>query len=165
MGTGRRGGRVAPAVGRPGGGSRGSGAELAPEESTRRPAAQRLAPASAARSSTPTNRAGGGQTLSPAASRSAELSRRYFLKGALGAASWLAFPRRLLGARPPGASAALAPSPDRYPPIIPRFPHVLPGGDWTPRPGLPQAGRLREIAASISGSRCPTLSAASSPFI
>src|SRR5258708_33800909 len=87
MSTGGRGGRVAPAFGGQGGGSSGSRATLAPEGSNRRPAAPRLAPASAAPSSTPTNRPGGGRTFGPAASPTAELSPRPFLTADLATAS------------------------------------------------------------------------------
>jgi beta-galactosidase len=57
--------------------------------------------------------------------------RRRFMQTTLGAASFMALPRSLLAR----ASTAASPSPampDRYPPIVPGFAHLLHGGDWNP---------------------------------
>ena len=56
------------------------------------------------------------------------IGRRPFLKCALSATAMLAAPGRLiaLSSQPGGGPASL---PDRYPPIIPGFPHILHGGD------------------------------------
>jgi beta-galactosidase len=56
--------------------------------------------------------------------------RRPFLKGAIGTATLVALPGRLIALA--DATAPAAGLPDRYPAIVPRFPHVLHGGDWNP---------------------------------
>jgi beta-galactosidase len=91
------------------------------------------------------------------ASRYADLSRRYFLKGALGAASWIAFPHRLVAAPPPIAASA-AGSPDRYPAIIPRFPHILHGGDWNPDQWLGEPAVIEEDFRLMEEAGCNTFS-------
>ena len=58
------------------------------------------------------------------------VSRRRFVQGAAGAAALLALPGRLVAwpidERAQGTGGA---PPDRYAPIVPRFAHILHGGD------------------------------------
>jgi beta-galactosidase len=85
-----------------------------------------------------------------------DLGRRLFVQGALGTTAFLALPGRLLAwpeAQPP--SGAL---PDRYPPIIPRFPHLLHGGDWNPDQWLHEPGVIEQDFALMDKAGCNTFS-------
>ena len=83
---------------------------------------------------------------------SSGIGRRPFLKAAAGTAAVLALPGRLVSLSR-GWPPRPARRPDRYPPIVPGFPHMLHGGDWNPdqwlhepgvhRRGLPADGEVR----------------------
>jgi beta-galactosidase len=84
------------------------------------------------------------------------IGRRRFVQGALGTTAFLALPGRL-AARPAGAGADAA-IPDRYPPIIPRFPHILHGGDWNPDQWLQEPGVIEQDFALMEKAGCNTFS-------
>lgn len=75
-----------------------------------------------------------------------DCSRRTFLGGAL-ATSFVALPGRLVAA-----------APDRYPPIVPRFPHILHGGDWNPDQWLDEPGVIDEDFRLMEKAGCNTFS-------
>ena len=85
------------------------------------------------------------------------VGRRPFLKGALSATAFFAMPGRLvaLASQPGGGLAAL---PDRYPPIIPAFPHVLHGADWNPDQWLQEPSIIDEDFRLMEKSGCNTFS-------
>ena len=85
------------------------------------------------------------------------VGRRPFLKGALSATAFLAMPGGLvaLSSQPGGGTAAL---PDRYPPIIPSFPHVLHGADWNPDQWLHEPGVIEEDFRLMAKTGCNTFS-------
>jgi beta-galactosidase len=82
-----------------------------------------------------------------------EVSRRGFVRGAVGAATWLALPGRLVLAAP-----AAAARPDRYPAIVPGFAHILHGGDWSPEQWLHEPGVLDEDFRLMEMAACNTFS-------
>ena len=85
------------------------------------------------------------------------IGRRPFLKGALSATALLAVPGRLFvfASQPGGGPAAL---PDRYPPIIPGFPHILHGGDWSPEQWLHEPAVIEEDFRLMEKTGCNTFS-------
>jgi beta-galactosidase len=85
-----------------------------------------------------------------------QIRRRRFVQGAIGATAWLAVPGRLI-AWPGGAAAADA-LPDRYPPIIPGYPHILHGGDWNPDQWRDEPGVLEQDFALMEKAGCNTFS-------
>jgi beta-galactosidase len=66
--------------------------------------------------------------------------RRRFVQGACAAAAWLAWPAQRTAAGPASADGG----PDRHPPIVPRFPHLLHGGDWNPDQWLDEPAVIEE---------------------
>jgi beta-galactosidase len=86
-------------------------------------------------------------------------SRRLFVKGALGTTAFLAFPGRLL-ARPRGVAAAPAAAglPDRYDPIVKRFPHLIHGGDWNPDQWRHEPAVIEQDFALMEKAGCNTFS-------
>jgi beta-galactosidase len=80
-------------------------------------------------------------------------SRRVFLGCALGFGTLLALPTRL-GAWAQGPAAP----PDRYPAIIPSFPHLLHGGDWNPDQWLHVPGILEDDLRLMEKAACNTFS-------
>ena len=84
------------------------------------------------------------------------VGRRRFVQGAIGATAWLAAPGRLI-AWPAGAvtSGGL---PDRYPPIVPGFPHLLHGGDWNPDQWRDEPGVLEQDFGLMEKAGCNTFS-------
>jgi len=85
------------------------------------------------------------------------VGRRPFLKGALGSVALLAVPGRLFAiAGQPGSASA--PLPDRYPPIIPGFPHILHGADWNPDQWLHEPSVIDEDLRLMEKSGCNTFS-------
>jgi beta-galactosidase len=85
------------------------------------------------------------------------IGRRPFLKGALGAAAFLAMPRHLIAfTMQPGRTPASLP--DRYPPIIPGFPHILHGADWNPDQWLDEPAVIDEDFRLMEKSDCNTFS-------
>ena len=85
------------------------------------------------------------------------IGRRPFLKSALSATAFLAVPGRLL-ALAPQAGGAPAVLPDRYPPIIPGFPHILHGGDWSPEQWLHEPAVIEEDFRLMEKTGCNTFS-------
>jgi len=84
------------------------------------------------------------------------IGRRPFMKTALGATAFLAVPGRLVAlASQPGGSVLL---PDKYPPVIPGFPHMLHGGDWNPDQWLHEPGVIDEDFRLMEKSGCNTFS-------
>ena len=84
------------------------------------------------------------------------IGRRPFLKTTLSATAFLALPGRLIAfASQPGAAAPL---PDRYPPVIPGFPHILHGADWNPDQWLQEPGVIDEDFRLMEKSGCNTFS-------
>jgi beta-galactosidase len=75
----------------------------------------------------------------------------------MGATVWLAAPGHLR-AWPAGAATARGLLPDRYPPIIPGYPHILHGGDWNPDQWRQEPGTLQEDFALMEESGCNTFS-------
>ena len=84
--------------------------------------------------------------------------RRRFLQGTLGATALLALPGRLLATTRGSAAAAGGSLPDRYPPIIPRFPHILHGGDWNPDQWLHEPGVIEQDFELMAMAGCDTFS-------
>ena len=85
------------------------------------------------------------------------IGRRPFLKGALGAAAFLAVPPHLIAfTMQPGRTPASLP--DRYPPIIPGFPHILHGADWNPDQWLDEPAIIDEDFRLMEKSGCNTFS-------
>jgi beta-galactosidase len=80
-------------------------------------------------------------------------SRRRFLGASLATTCWLAVPAKSRA----GTAAASGP-PDRYPPVIPRFPHILHGGDWNPDQWLHEPGILEEDFRLMEKAGCNTFS-------
>jgi beta-galactosidase len=79
-----------------------------------------------------------------------DCSRRAFLGGVgvgVVSSSFVALPGRLLAA-----------TSDRYPPIIPRFPHILHGGDWNPDQWLDEPGIIEEDFRLMEKAGCNTFS-------
>lgn len=85
------------------------------------------------------------------------IGRRPFLKGALGAAAILAVPSHLTAAFGAQAGGGV-PLPDRYPPIIPAFPHILHGADWNPDQWLHEPAVIEEDFRLMEKSGCNTFS-------
>ncbi len=78
--------------------------------------------------------------------------RRRFLKSGLATGAFLALPGRLI------AHAGDTAPPDRYPPIIPGFPHILHGGDWNPDQWLHEPGVIEQDLALMEKAGCNTFS-------
>jgi beta-galactosidase len=76
-----------------------------------------------------------------------DFSRRELIQGTLGTA-FLAVPGRLLA----------QPSPDLHPPIVPRFPHILHGGDWSPEQWLDEPGVIEDDFRLMQKAGCNTFS-------
>jgi beta-galactosidase len=87
------------------------------------------------------------------------IARRRLIQGALGATALLAMPGRLV-AWPlvQDAVPSAAPPPDRYPPIVPRFPRILHGGDWNPDQWLHEPSVLEQDFALMEEAGCNTFS-------
>lgn len=85
------------------------------------------------------------------------LGRRRFVQGATLATAWLAAPGRLI-AWPGGQATPTAALPDRYPPIVPGYPHLLHGGDWNPDQWRHEPGVLEQDFALMEKSGCNTFS-------
>lgn len=85
------------------------------------------------------------------------MGRRPFLKGALGAAAILAVPPRLAAALD-AQSIPAATLPDRYPPIVPAFPHLLHGADWNPDQWLHEPAVIDEDFRLMEKAGCNTFS-------
>jgi beta-galactosidase len=85
-----------------------------------------------------------------------QVGRRRFVQGAIGATAWLAAPGRLI-AWPAGAQAGGG-LPDRYPPVIPGFPHLLHGADWNPDQWRHEPGVLEQDFALMEKAGCNTFS-------
>ncbi|HYN02549.1 MAG TPA: beta-galactosidase, partial [Vicinamibacteria bacterium] len=83
------------------------------------------------------------------------MRRRRFVQGALGTTAFLALPGRLVAQAP---AAGASPLPDRYPPIIEGFPHMLHGGDWNPDQWLHEPGVLEQDFALMEKAGCNTFS-------
>jgi beta-galactosidase len=83
------------------------------------------------------------------------LGRRPFLKTALSATAFLALPGRLVALASQGGAPGL---PDRYPPVISGFPHMLHGGDWNPDQWLHEPGVIDEDFRLMEKSGCNTFS-------
>ncbi len=84
------------------------------------------------------------------------IGRRRFLQGTLGATALVALPGRLVAVARGGAPEGTPP--DRYPPIIPRFPHILHGGDWNPDQWLHEPGVIEQDFALMEKAGCNTFS-------
>jgi len=85
------------------------------------------------------------------------MKRREFVKSVAGTTAFLALPGRLVAlASQAGASAAGLP--DRYPPIIPGFPHILHGGDWSPEQWLHEPAVIDEDFRLMEKTGCNTFS-------
>ena len=83
--------------------------------------------------------------------------RRQFLQTTtLGAMSWVALPGSLL-ARVSTAPATPA-MPDRYPPIVPGFAHLLHGGDWNPDQWLHEPQVITDDFRLMREAGCNTFS-------
>ena len=85
------------------------------------------------------------------------MKRREFVTRVAGATAFLALPGRLVAAVPQAAAAA-AGLPDRYPPVIPGFPHILHGGDWSPEQWLHEPGVIDEDFRLMEKAGCNTFS-------
>jgi beta-galactosidase len=72
-----------------------------------------------------------------------QMKRRDFVRSVAGTTAFFALPGRLV-AMVPQAGARAAGLPDRYPPIIPDFAHILHGGDWSPEQWLHEPGVIDE---------------------
>jgi len=86
-----------------------------------------------------------------------QMKRRDFVKGVAGATALFALPGRLV-AMAPQAGAAARGLPDRYPPIIPGFAHILHGGDWSPEQWLQEPGIIDEDFRLMEKAGCNTFS-------
>jgi beta-galactosidase len=89
------------------------------------------------------------------------IDRRRFVQGALGTTAFLALPGRLLATPPAGRPALEPPAPalpDRYPPIVGRFPHLLHGGDWNPDQWLHEPGVIEQDFALMEKAGCNAFS-------
>jgi len=84
------------------------------------------------------------------------MDRRQFVSATLGAAAALTLPGRLLAV--PRAPLPGRDLPDSYPPIVPRFPHLLHGGDWNPDQWLHVPGVLEEDFRLMDKAGCNTFS-------
>jgi beta-galactosidase len=87
----------------------------------------------------------------------APFSRRRFVQGAAGATAWLLGPSRIMALHrgDPSAEAAL---PDRYPPPVARFPHILHGGDWNPDQWLEEPEVIEEDFRLMGRASCNSFS-------
>jgi beta-galactosidase len=87
------------------------------------------------------------------------IPRRLILQGALGATALLAVPGEVrVRAAAQGPGTAAAGRPDRYPPIVPRFPHILHGGDWNPDQWLDEPDVIEQDFALMAEAGCNTFS-------
>jgi beta-galactosidase len=86
------------------------------------------------------------------------IDRRRFLQGSLGATAFFALPGRLVATKGEGAARGIPRLPDRYAPIIPRFPHILHGGDWNPDQWLHEPGVIEQDFALMAKAGCNTFS-------
>lgn len=89
---------------------------------------------------------------------SSEIGRRPFLKGAASAAAVMALPGRLVSLAATGAAQAAGSLPDRYPPIVPSFPHILHGGDYNPDQWLHEPAVIDEDFRLMEKAGCNTFS-------
>jgi beta-galactosidase len=95
-------------------------------------------------------------------------SRRRFIQGAAGASAALAIPARLSassGARtaasePAASGAAPLTVARRFAPLVPRFPHLLHGGDYNPDQWLERPDILQEDIRLMEKAGCNTFSVA-----
>ena len=85
------------------------------------------------------------------------LGRRPFLKTAMSATAFLALPGRLVALAPQAGPAAPG-LPDRYPPIIPGFAHILHGGDWSPEQWLHEPAVIEEDFRLMEKTGCNAFS-------
>ena len=85
-----------------------------------------------------------------------DIGRRRFVQGALGTTAFLALPGRIVAW--PQATAAAGVLPDRYPPIVEGFPHLLHGGDWNPDQWLHEPGVIEQDFALMEKAGCNTFS-------
>jgi beta-galactosidase len=85
------------------------------------------------------------------------MKRREFVKSVAGTTAFLALPGRLVALAPQAAAPASG-LPDRYPPIIPGFPHILHGGDWSPEQWLHDPAVIEEDFRLMEKSGCNTFS-------
>ena len=85
------------------------------------------------------------------------MKRREFVKSVAGTTAFLALPGRLVALAPQAAAAASG-LPDRYPPIIPGFPHILHGGDWSPEQWLHEPAVVEEDFRLMEKTGCNTFS-------
>jgi beta-galactosidase len=87
------------------------------------------------------------------------VGRRRFVQGTIGATAWWAAPGRLFAwPQARAGAAANPPTLDRYPPIIPGYPHLLHGGDWNPDQWKDEPRVLQEDFALMEKSGCNTFS-------
>jgi beta-galactosidase len=77
------------------------------------------------------------------------------MQATIGAATWIALPRGLSAWPGAGADAGL---PDRYPPIVPGFGHMLHGGDWNPDQWLAEPQVIAEDFRLMREAGCNTFS-------
>ena len=90
-----------------------------------------------------------------------DIRRRRFVQGALGTTAFLALPGRLIAATqaaPAGGARTGGALPDRYEPIVKRFPHLLHGGDWNPDQWLHEPGVIEQDFALMEKAGCNTFS-------
>lgn len=85
------------------------------------------------------------------------MKRRTFVKSIAGTTAFLALPGRLV-AMVPQAGAAASGLPDRYPTIIPGFPHMLHGGDWSPEQWVHEPSVIEEDFRLMEKTGCNTFS-------
>jgi beta-galactosidase len=87
------------------------------------------------------------------------IGRRPFLQGVVGAGALYLVPRPLvaLTSARPGVNGASG-LPDRYPPIIPDFPHILHGADWNPDQWLHEPAVIDEDFRLMEQAGCNTFS-------
>jgi len=86
-----------------------------------------------------------------------QMKRRDFVKSVASTTAFFALPGRLV-AMAPQAGPGAAGLPDRYPPIIPGFSHMLHGGDWSPEQWLHEPGTIDEDFRLMEKSGCNTFS-------
>jgi beta-galactosidase len=85
------------------------------------------------------------------------MKRRDFVRCVAGTTAFFALPGRLVAAAPQAPAAAKG-LPDRYPPIIPGFPHILHGGDWSPEQWLQEPGVIEEDFRLMEKTGCNAFS-------
>jgi len=85
------------------------------------------------------------------------MKRRDFVKRVAGTTAFFALPGRLV-AMAPQAGPVQPGLPDRYAPIIPGFPHILHGGDWSPEQWLHEPAVIEEDFRLMAKTGCNTFS-------